>query len=434
MSFTKIFSQYRLTIISFITLLYILSFFLPFVVSLKVFLAGLLSVCAFFLTSLKEKKELLKNRPALWFMGSFFILLVISGFLLSDNIDFAKKSLQLRLPLLLFPLTLGLITLSERVRDKILLGIAIIVTISCLASLLYSIYQSVKFNDKAWLYNDAVSFFIGQQSIYTSLLVNISIYILGYFLLFSNQYSRYKRLFLISIIFLLGFSYMLASRNMMLALCATIFIVTFVYIFKRKKYLKGFSLLLGLLLSFFMIYKFLPNTINRFKEMAYTQFDYQSGGVESHYAGTLTADQWNGANFRLAAWPCAWQLYKENPWLGVGLGDKADELNEVYAQRQFQFAIDTQKNVHNNYLDILFSLGSIGFVFFIMGWIFLPLICFIKSKDWLALFILFTFASAMFTEVYFDRSIGGLLFGFFIPFLMAGSSINRMPKPKEEVQ
>ncbi len=423
MSFTKFLLQNRLTIFIAVTLLYILSFFLPFAISLKVFLAGLLGICAISLNSLKEKKKLLKDRPAIWFMGLFFLLLVVSGFLLSDNDDFARKSLQLRIPLLLFPFTLGLSALSRRVRNKILLGIAVIVTISCLTSLVYAIYQSVKLSDKAWLYNDAVSFFIGQQSIYTSLLVNISIYILGYFLLFSNEYSRYKGSFLITIIFLFIVSYMLASRNMMIVLYATIAVVMVLYVLKRRKYLEGAILLLGFLLAVFLIYKFFPNTLNRFKEMAYTQFSYQSEGKESHYADSLTADQWNGANFRLAAWPCGWQLFKENPLLGVGLGDKADELNKVFAQRKFQFAIDTQKNIHNNYLDILFSVGIIGFIVFVVGWIIFPLLLFIKNRDGIAILILVTFSSAMFTEVYFDRSIGGLLFSFFIPFLMASSSL-----------
>jgi len=40
------------------------------------------------------------------------------------------------------------------------------------------------------------------------------------------------------------------------------------------------------------------------------------------------------------------------------------------------------------------------------------------NKDYLAILILITFAAAMVTEVYFDRSLGGILFGFFVPFLM----------------
>ncbi|MBS1736092.1 MAG: hypothetical protein JSS98_05730, partial [Bacteroidetes bacterium] len=44
-------------------------------------------------------------------------------------------------------------------------------------------------------------------------------------------------------------------------------------------------------------------------------------------------------------------------------------------------------------------------------------ICFIY-KDYLSAIIIITYAIATITEVYFDRSFGGMLFGFFIPFLL----------------
>ena len=33
----------------------------------------------------------------------------------------------------------------------------------------------------------------------------------------------------------------------------------------------------------------------------------QSMGKESHYNMEVTADQWNGANLRMAAWRCGWK-------------------------------------------------------------------------------------------------------------------------------
>jgi O-antigen ligase len=197
---------------------------------------------------------------------------------------------------------------------------------------------------------------------------------------------------------------------------------SFFYIIKKKKWLDGVGLLVGLLIIGFVIFKFFPKTINRFKELAFTQFNYQSKARESHYASDLSANQWNGANFRLAAWQCGWQLFKEHPLTGVGLGDKKDELFNVYEQKQFHFAIDTNKNVHNNYLDILYSLGIIGLLVFLTGWVIFPAIHFFSNNDNLALLILVTFALAMITENYFDRSLGAMLFGFFISFLLSHKS------------
>jgi len=398
-------------------LLFIISFFLSFAVALKVVVMGLLVLFAFADNSFKQKVLLFKERKHIWFMLVFAVALFTS-FLLSDNRSDGSRFLQLRLPLILFPLSIGLMQMTKEMRDKILLGTAVIVSVSCLASLAWAIYRYIQENNSAWLYNDALSFLIGQQSIYTSLFVNVSIYIFSYHLLYSRLPKGYKLLLGLAIAFLFVISYLLASRNMMLILYAATILFSFFVILKKKKYLEGATLLMGLVIAAFLVFKVFPKTINRFKELAFTQFDFQSQAKESHYAVELTPDQWNGANFRLAAWQCGWQLFKEHPVIGVGLGDKKDELFNMYQQKQFHFAIATKKNVHNNYLDILFSMGVAGFILFLSGWILLPLFHFIRNKDGLAIIILVTFTLAMLTENYFDRSIGAMLFGFFVPLLL----------------
>jgi len=218
---------------------------------------------------------------------------------------------------------------------------------------------------------------------------------------------------------------LLASRTLMATLCLITIGFCFYYIFKQKKYLEGVTLLLGLFIGGFLIFKFFPETLNRFKEFSYTKFNYQNAGVESHYNMQLDSTQWNGVNFRRAAWACGWELFKQHPIVGVGLGDKKIELFKVYEQKHFQFAIQTNKNVHNNYLDILYSLGIIGLLLFLIGWIGLPIAVAWKYKDGLTVLIILTFAAAWITEIYFDRNLGGMLTGFFIPFLLADRPIEK---------
>lgn len=384
----------------------------------------LIVVAALAYNSSREKITLFKKRPHLWFMLAFACMLLIS-FFLSENRQTGIQFLQRRLPLLLFPLSIGLLKISRELRDKILLSLGIIVCTGCLFSLGWALYQYHQLHDSAWLYNDALSWFIGQQSIYTSVLVNVSIYIFAYHIFFTAAPQSKKILLGLGILFLLIISYLLASRNMMLILYLTIIGFSIFIILKRKKYLEGATLLIGLVLAGFMIFKFFPKTINRFKELAFTQFNYESRAKESHYNMTFTADQWNGANFRLAAWPCGMQLFKQHPLLGVGLGDKKDELFKVYEEKQFHFALETKKNIHNNYLDILYSMGIVGFILFFAGWILLPLVNAFRMADWLGLLIILVISLAMITEVYFDRGLGIMLAGFFIPFLSATKKNNR---------
>lgn len=401
-------------------LLFIASFFLSFAVVLNVIAMGLLVLFALSDSSFRQKLFLFKERKHTWLMLAFAVALFAS-FLFSNNHAAGSRSLQLRLPLIIFPFSIGLMQMTKELRNKILLGTAIIVSFSCLVSLGFAFFQYWQKNNTAWLYNDSLSYLIGQQSIYTSLLVNISIYVFAWHLIYSCLSRGYKLLLGFGIIFLFVISYLLASRNMMLILYVVTILFSAFFIIKKKKYLQGAAILLVMAIAGFLVFRFFPKTINRFKELAFTQFDFQSQAKESHYAGELTPDQWNGANFRLAAWQCGWQLFKEHPFTGVGIGDKKDELFKIYEQKQFHFAIATQKNVHNNYLDILFSMGVAGLILFLSGWIILPFIQFIRDDDGLSIIILLTFSFAMITENYFDRSIGAMLFGFFVSFLLASS-------------
>jgi O-antigen ligase len=401
------------------SLLFFISLFLSRFVTVYVIAMGVLVVVSFGYSPFQEKIQLLKSRKHIWFKLGFAGMLIAS-FLFSENRHAGIRALELRAPLLVFPLSIGLLNLTKEFRNKILLGMGIIVCAACFASLCWAFYRfRQENNNSAWLYNDALSYLIGQQSIYTSVFVNISIYVFTYYLLYEPLSARRKFLLGSGIVFLFAISYLLASRNMMLILYATVIVFSFYVVLKKKKYVEGATLLMGLFIAGFLIYKFFPKTLNRFKELGFTQFSYQNEGKESHYAGELTADQWNGANFRLAVWPCGWQLFKENPVIGVGLGDKKDKLFRIYEQKQFRFAITTRKNVHNNYLDILMSTGIIGFLLFCLGWVFLPLIQVFRNKDELGFLILFTLSLAMLTENYFDRSFGSIVFGFFVTFLLA---------------
>lgn len=364
----------------------------------------------------KEKIQLLKERKYIIWMLLFFAWIFISVFLSSDRHQ-AFLFLDPRLPLAFFPVSIGLVKSDKGFKEKVLLGFAVVITFCCIICLVWASYKYIQTHNADWFYNDALTDLTKQQSIYIALLVNIAVYIFAYFILYKK--SSYKPLYFFAILFLFMINYLLASRNMMLVLYLSVFGFTIYYILKQKKYLEGATLVLGVVVGLFMIFKFFPETLNRFKELTYTKYEYSHLGVESHYGMKVTADQWNGANFRMAAWKCGWELFKKNPWIGTDIGDKKDALYEKYREKDFQFALKTGKNLHNNYLDILTSLGIIGLLLFIIGWMILPVIKLYQQKDYLSLLIASTFFVAMFTEIYFDRSLGGMLFGFFIPFLLS---------------
>ncbi|MDB5197158.1 MAG: hypothetical protein JWP88_1529 [Flaviaesturariibacter sp.] len=381
-------------------------------------IVGCVALAAFLFNPLKEKWTLLKSRPHIWFQLLFFGMLLVS-IQHSDNEGRAWRYLDTRLALLYFPVSIGLIAIRKEFKEKALLGLALITTAVSFFCLVWGIHRSGYFKQPELLYNDSLTEVIRRQSVYISLLVNISVYIFGYWVFYKPISDGKKLLMLLGILFLFIISFLLASRNMMMILYGVSFCFILYYLIARKKYLEGSALLIGILMGAFLIVKFSPKTLNRFKELTYTQYDYKSMGKESHYNMEVTADQWNGANFRLAAWPCGWHLFKQQPLLGVGLGDKQVELKQEYARRGFTFGVLTDKNIHNNYLDVLYATGIISFVFFLLGWVLLPLWRTVNSNQGLSFLIILTIAIAMVTEIYFDRTLGGMVIGFLIPFVLA---------------
>ncbi|MBC5992309.1 O-antigen ligase family protein [Pontibacter cellulosilyticus] len=285
-----------------------------------------------------------------------------------------------------------------------------------MACLLYGIYNYTSNNQTDALYNDNFTSLLEQQSVYIALLINFAIFIIGYQVVYKR--TTYPFILTVGGIFLLFITYLLGSRINIGVLAIVIVGFGFYYLISNKKLLEIATLCLGLIMAGVIIYKVQPQMLNRFKELTYNKYEYSHMGAESHYGMELTEDQWNGANFRLAAWRCGWEIFTENPVVGVGLGDKKDKLFSKYEQKDFRFAIETGKNVHSNYLDVLYGLGIIGFAIFVFTWVILPFMHAFKNKNWLAVVFIFTLACAWVTEIYFDRSLGGMVAGFFIPFIL----------------
>ena len=377
----------------------------------------LLVLYPFFFNSWKEKWQLLKKRKHLLWMFAFFIMVAISV-LLSANFHKGLRYLDPRLPLLYFPASIGLLELRKGFREKVFLAFAWLTTVVVLFCFCWALNHSAFFKKPEFLYNDSLTEILGQQSIYISLLVNLAIYVFCYNIFYKKSMSRGWMVF--ATLFLFTISYFLASRVMIVTMFSSILAFAFYNIILKKKYVTGIALVLGLVVGVFLIFKVFPKTLNRFKELAFTQFNYESMGSESHYNMEVTGQQWNGINFRMAVWQCGWELFLAHPVKGVDIGDKKDALMDKYREKKFQFALRTGKNVHSNYIDILYSMGVIGLGLFLIGWIILPLMYAKQNDGWLSILMILTFAAAWISEIYFDRSIGGMLTGFFIPFFLTG--------------
>ena len=346
----------------------------------------------------------------------FFFLLNGISTLYSQNQNEAISFFGYRLSLFVIPFALGSIYIQTKLKDRVISGFATTTTIAGLGCLAWSIYKANINHDWSLLYNDNLSGIINFQSIYFAMLVNLAIFSFAYLLIKKSPLVD-QNIVVPLLIVLLIVNFLLASRVAIIILYSTIFIFALVHIIRKKKILEGFTLIMGLLLAGFLLVKFFPKTINRFKELTYTKFDYGSVAKESHFNVELTKEQWNGANTRIAIWECAWTVIQNNMIFGTGLGDKIVVLKKEYAKKGFVFGTQTNKNVHNNYLDVWISLGLIGLVIFIAGFIILPILKCIQANDFYGLLVIISFALSLFVETYMDRTMGNTLLAFFIAFI-----------------
>jgi len=377
----------------------------------------LLFVYTFFYSSFSEKWQLLKQRKEIIIILLFYLLNCISG-LLSENRHEGISWMGIRIALFAMPFAIGTIYIKPALKERLLYAFATVTAIAAIASLVWGVIRSVRLQDASLLYNDSLSEALNLQSIYFSMLINLAIFSYIYLLVKDSRFiNRNSLLIIILLLFITHF--LLASRIAIIILYSSILIFSLAHIIRQKKVLEGITLALGLFIGGIFLFKVFPKTINRFKELTYTQFNYTSTGPESHYNMAVSADQWNGANIREAVWQCVWIVIKKHALLGVGLGDKLDELKKEYARKGFEFGIRTNRNTHNNYLDIWLSMGLVGLVIFVTGFTIIPMIKAIKDNDWLGIVILAAFIISMIPETYMDRTAGNVLLGFFSAFIAA---------------
>ena len=380
---------------------------------------GLISIyTVFFYNSFRQKYELLRQRKEVIGMVLFYLLHVVSMFLSKDRAE-GFSWVVIRLPLLAFPVMLGMLYIKQALKERILYAYAVITTITILICTVWAVSQSISRNDVTLIYNDNLTNLIDKQSIYIALLVNLAVFSFGYLLWTRSTVISNKGLVYVSLFILLVANFLLASRISIIMLYGSIICVAFWWAIQQKKYLSLGLIVAGMAATGFLLVNFFPKTVNRFRELKYTSYKYTDQGAEAHFNMSTSDYQWNGANIRLAVWSCGWDLAKQHPVFGVQLGDKVTKMMEVYKAKHFDFAYNSRRNMHNNYLDILVAFGFVGLLLFVWSFLFEPLRHCIRTKDFFGILVITAFMLSFIPETYFDRSMGNMTFAFFISFIVS---------------
>jgi O-antigen ligase len=401
-----------------LVVMFLISFYPDHMIVVNNIVVGLIALYSFFYNSFREKYDLLRRRKEIIGMVLFYLLHVVSMFLSKDRAE-GFSWVVIRLPLLAFPVIFGLLYIKQALKDRILYAYAVITTVTMLICIVWAVSQSISKDDVTLLYNDNLTIILDKQSIYIALLVNLAVYSFGYLLWIRSALISKKGLVYASLFILLVANFILASRISIIMLYGSIICVAIWWAIRQKKFLPLGIIVVGIAAAGFLLVNFFPKTVNRFRELKYTSYKYTDKGAEAHFNMSTSDYQWNGANIRLAVWSCGWHLAKQHPVFGVQLGDKVAGMMEVYKAKHFDFAYNSRRNMHNNYLDILVAFGFVGLLLFVWSFLFEPLRQCIRTKDFFGILVIIAFMLSFIPETYFDRSMGNITFAFFIAFIVS---------------
>ncbi len=337
--------------------------------------------------------------------GGLYLLYAI-GMLYSTNLDFGKKDLLLKLPLLFLPLFFSTSDTSFFTKKRMLFLLKLFAAgniVAIIASLAHSYYlylqdpslHAFHYTNASWFHHPS----------YASIYYCFSFAII-LFLIFTDKLKIYEKIIgVIGLILFITEIALLDSRAGILAFGATI-LVFGTYIFTlRHITIKAIIITTCLAITLIGTYFLIPENINRVQRTI-KQFD----------KGSLSISDPENANPRILSWDATLKIALKNTPFGVGTGDIKDELREEYLKNNYTEPYSENHNAHNQYLQLFATLGILGIlIFFII--LFLPFGIGLKRKN--ILFVIFGVIICInfFFESMLEKQVGAMFFCFFFPLL-----------------
>lgn len=230
-------------------------------------------------------------------------------------------------------------------------------------------------------------------------------------------WERYVILFLTIFNFLA--LHLLSSRTGLVAMYFGLSLTLIAFIIRSKSWKIGLALLLMLTSLPVISYYAIPTFRTRIHA---TLWDIQGYKLSDR---DLTH---HSASLRLVAWEASLNIFRDSPFIGVGIGDLEVKLAEEFQKMEVRVAADhLPKNPHNQYFEYLIGFGIPGFILLLS----ICLFPWITKKEKISfLFISFVgiYIGAMFAESLLERQIGIYFFLIFILLLPTCPPFALFPK------
>ena len=355
--------------------------------------------------TLPQALRRLRSDPS-WFAAAIPFFLVLFTAIYSSDGDYTLNRLQVKIPFLVLTFAFAGLPVGEK-RTYFQLHYLLLV-LMCMAA----VPVVVEYVSDPSLYNDLLR--QGRHlptpsnhirfSMVGALAFCSGLYLYQQRFVWRNQKERILQV--VMLIFLFGFLHLLAVRSGLLVLYVGILFSLARYIFLSRQWIRG-GLLVFLLAATPVVAYFAVPAFHA--KVRYMMWDI--------HQMTQGKDIDNSDSNRIRSMQIGWQIFRENPVLGIGIGDLRNEMEIRYQEQAPQF-----KSLipHNQWLYILAGSGLLGLLVF--AWAFFYPI-FYKQRyrnDLLVLLLLIYFITYWF-EPTIENNFGiSILLLFLLPGLRQG--------------
>lgn len=371
--------------------------------SMAIMLFGVTSV--FFFIKNKERFDPLYLKHFL--LNSLFLLLLWLTLTYSSDVGYGLKTTQHSLSLVVFPLIIFFFL--PRITPELTRRILDVFTLTCFILTVYIYIGLFKGNAFSKVFNGNTEFWNNpfREILFNLELIDVHPTYYTLWILFSAVYliSRcFEKTKAISyfymalgILFFTGTALLFSARAPLLAFFVAVFFLL-VAQFKKNRHRLGVSLLVVFIAVFSI------TQISVLKTRFVDEFQAQKFSPPVGNAHTST-------NIRVGIYTCVYQIFMENKWFGVGVGDVKQELDNCYLQFHTR-VYDQGYNTHSSYFNLLLSGGLVALIFF--GWALVyQFRTAISAQYYLYVAFLIMVCCTMLFENVFARMHGALFFGLF---------------------
>lgn len=288
--------------------------------------------------------------------GSLY-LVYVAGIIHSADIAVGLRQLEVKLPILVFPLLI----LTGKAIDKEL--ISIILKSFLAGVILYTLYliSSVLLNvDELSISSFIHSNLSKYHPSYLSIFIVFSILIVINNLMFSRLQKSAIIFNIIILIYLVAFTIALSSKGAILGLFISCLVYAVVVI-KKKRWI---GIFFGFLIAAFVTSIVVINQTDSLKARL---IDAPLKALKNGKSVDASDQNSWAVSFRLQIWDCALDLLSgTNSIFGYGTGDSREILGECYKEKQYGWVLARNLNSHSEYLAVLLKVGVLGLVIMLL--------------------------------------------------------------------